>query len=332
MNWDMEISRVAEPKTQDAAWAQMAQTGVRSQRASFYWSVAKPDQNLPFDFTATDSLVTLAASHGIRLLPVVTQAPRWARQSDASNAPPSKDGAYAKYLRALIGRYGPQGDFWTLNPTLPKKPIREWQIWNEASANYQWTIPSGQDWALGYAKLLKASYAAIKDADPGARVVLGGLPNKSWTDLGHLYKVGHIHGYFDIAAVHPYTAAKHGPLTIVEKFREVLKSHGDGKAPIVVTESGLPASKGRSNDPSGFQTTDQGMADFLKQTYSDFAKNQTWKQLGVKRIYWYTWASSYKDWIFNYTGLLRYRREQHKDLLVAKPALGMYRQLATGKP
>jgi hypothetical protein len=308
----------------------MAASGVESQRTLFLWSAAQPSRGGPFDFRASDASVTLAVSHGIELLPVVAFAPRWARQSDAGNAPPSDPRAYAAYLRALIGRYGPHGTFWAQNRSLRKRPIRAWQIWNEPSASYQWTIPATADWAPGYGALLRASYRAVKAADPDARVVLAGLPNFSYRDLEHLYRVGHIHGSFDIAAVHPYSAVKHGVLTIVKRFRAVMRRHGDAGKQLWVTEFGLPASKGQSRDPSPLQTSDAGMARFMRETYDDFTSGRRWQKVGATRFYWYTWASSYSGWIFQFTGLWLYfpGADQGRDLLVPKPSLAVYRQLA----
>ena len=53
---------------------------------------------------------------------------------------------------------------------------------NEPSADYQWTIPAHTDWAPGYAKLLKASYRAIKESDPSAQVVIAGLNDGTQPD------------------------------------------------------------------------------------------------------------------------------------------------------
>jgi hypothetical protein len=329
-NWNFEVTASA-PQMQALNWARMAASGVESQRALFLWSAAQPSRGGPFDFSASDALVTLAVSHGIQLLPVVAFAPGWARKGGAANAPPSDLRAYASYLRALIGRYGPRGSFWALNRrVLPTRPIRAWQIWNEPSANYQWTIPAGADWAPGYGALLRASYRAVKDADPGASVVLAGLPNFSWRDLEHLYRVGRIHGSFDIAAVHPYSAVKHGVLKIVELFRAVMRKHGDGGKPLWVTEWGLPASKGQSPDPSPLQTTDGGMARFMRATYDDLTAGRRWQKLGVARVYWYTWASSYNGWIFQFTGLWQYipGAVNGQDALGTKPSLAVYRELA----
>jgi hypothetical protein len=327
MNWDQEIIDHSSAKTRTHEWARMAQNGVESVRAAFFWDQAQPTSDLTaIDFTATDALVTLAASHGLELLPIVIEAPRWARESDAQFAPPRDRAAYANYLRALVARYGPNGVFWDQHKNLHKRPIRAWQIWNEPSAPYQWTIQPHKDWAPGYAKLLKVSYPAIKDADPGARVVLAGLPNTSSQDLEHLYKVGKIHGFFDVGAVHPYTTQKGGVLTLAKMFRDVMNRYGDGSKKLWVTELGLPASKGKTNDPSSLQTDDAGMAKFIKDSYKDLIKHR--KKLRVDHVFGYTWASVYKGWIFKWTGLSHYTRDHGKDRLEAKPAFKTYRDLA----
>src|SRR2546423_12725127 len=149
MNWDLEVRFRASPETKVEQWGKMAASGVESARVSFLWAEAQPDESAPIDFTATDSLVTLAASHGIELIPIVLQAPRWARQSDADMAPPTKKGlqGYTDYLRAIIDRYGKTGTFWGTHKNLPKRPIKVIQVWNEASADYQWDIADGADWA-----------------------------------------------------------------------------------------------------------------------------------------------------------------------------------------
>jgi hypothetical protein len=326
-NWNFEITE-ASAQTKELAWRRMAAAGVESQRLLFAWSSAQPTPHGPFDFSATDADVTLAVSHGIELLPVVGHAPRWARRGDAQNSPPSAPSDYAAYLRALIARYGCRGTFWTEHPELPKRAIRTWQIWNEPSRNYQWTIPKGERWAPGYGALLRASYRAVKDADAGARVVIAGLPNRSWRALDRLYREGDVHGFFDVGSVHPYTLHDHGVLTIVRNYRRVMKTHGDGRKAIRVTELGVPASKGRANSDFALQTDDAGAARFLKQSLNDLVANRG--KLHVTRLNWFTWASSYAEGsVFDYSGLVAYRPgSEGAGSMRAKPALRAYRKLA----
>jgi hypothetical protein len=327
MNWDKDIRYHSTPETKRDAWDRMAEIGVESQRATFNWSTAQfygKDQD--FDWRATDSIVKLAATHHIRLLPVVMQAPPWARSRNKDNAPPKSPKPYVKYLKAAIKRYGPHGGYWKNHPNIPKVGLRDWQIWNEPSQPYQWTVSSNKDWAPGYAKLLKASYKGAKQADKSVRVVLAGLPGRSWEALAHLYDVGGIHGYYDVAAIHPYTGSAHGPLTIVRYFRTVMRQNHDSKRTLLVTETTLPASKGKATSKGEFETTDSGMASFVKEVYNDMIKNRTRYRIG--RVYWYTWASDYEGWTFDFTGLIRYRRGDVMGEEQEMPAYDAYRKLA----
>ena len=305
----------------------MGSTGAESARTSFDWASAQPKKNGAFRFGRTDRVVGLATQHGIELLPYVFHAPGWAQRYRATYSPPAHPADYARYLRALIGRYGPSGTFWTAHPELPPRPIRTWQIWNEPSKRYQWTIPKKMDYAPGYGALLRASYKTIKSADPGAKVVLAGLPDFSYLDLRHLYKKGHIRGYYDIAAVHPYTVKQHGVLTVIAHFKHVLVQQHDAKKPVWVTELGLPASAGKAQNSSPLQTDDNGMAAFLRQSYTDLMRKRNTKTYGVERAYWYTWASTYsgRGAIFNWSGLLRY--DERSGTTSPKPAYDEYLKL-----
>jgi Glycosyl hydrolase family 53 len=328
MNWDKDIRYHSSSAIKQDAWDRMAEIGVESQRATFNWSSAQfYGRNQDIDWKVTDSVVLLAAKRHIRLLPVVMQAPPWARSSrNKDNSPPKSPKPYTKYLTAAIKRYGPDGTYWKNHPKIPKMGLRDWQIWNEPSEDYQWDIPSDRDWAPGYAKLLKAAYEAAKQADEHVRVVLAGLPSRSWESLAHLYDVGGIHGYFDIAAVHPYTASAHGPLTIVRYFRTVMRQNHDSKKPVLVTETTLPASKGKATSKGQFETTDAGMAAFVKEVYRDMIKNR--KKYRIGGVYWYTWASDYEGWTFDFTGLVKYRRGDLVNETEEMPAYDEYRKAA----
>ena len=326
MNWDGEIETNAPDSLRDAENARMATHGVEAQRLVFEWMRAQPRRGLPFDHTKTDRAVRHSVAHGIDVLPVVILAPRWARQyRHVTHSPPKKWTDYARYLRALIDRYGEQGTFWTENPHLPRRPIRTWQIWNEPHLQFQWSIPSGMDYAPGYGKLLRGSYRTSKAKDPAATVVLGGLSNASWEYLAHLYRKGKIRGAFDVAALHPYTSKPGGISTLTKRFRIVMRRNGDRKKPIWITEMGLPASKGRIKSNNKLQTTDEGMASYLWNAYKILVKNRSSSLARVERVYWYNWASVYCCEQFRFTGLLSYDNE---DTVEPKPALDYYRRIA----
>ena len=204
--WDGKVKDKSGAPTRSHEWKRMKGSGVESARTAFDWSFAQPTRASDISFAQTDDLVRLATAQGIELLPVVTTPPRWARRTSEAYSPPSDPRDYANYVVALIGRYGPGGSFWAGNPQLQARPIRAWEVWNEPSLHYYWSAPDGEDWAAGYGELLRVTHKAIKHADPGARVVLAGLPNTSWDALRALYERGGVKGHFDVAAVHPFTA------------------------------------------------------------------------------------------------------------------------------
>ncbi|MDQ3936406.1 MAG: glycosyl hydrolase [Actinomycetota bacterium] len=326
MNWDGEIEANGSEMLRDAEHGRMATHGVETLRISFEWMRAQRRAGGPFSFARTDRVVRHAAMHGIDLLPVVILAPRWAREyPQVTHSPPKRTGDYTRYLRALIARYGPAGSFWTENPLVPKSPIRAWQIWNEPHLQFQWSIPTGVDYAPGYGKLLRASHRTIKFADRDASVVLGGISNFSWQYLDHMYKRGKIKGAFDVAALHPYTTKPEGVITLTKRFRIVMRRYKDGKLPIWITELGLPASQGRIRSNNKLQTTDTGMAQFLFRSYKHVVKNQASSLAGAQRVYWYNWASVYCCEQFRFTGLLQY---DNKETTTPKPALEQYRRSA----
>ena len=112
-------------------------------------------------------------------------------------------------------RYGPQGSLWAERPDLPRVPVRAWQVWNEPNLTRYW---SEQPFARSYVRLLRAADAALRAADPGATVVLAGLPNESWTALRRIYEAGG-RGHFDAVALHPYTRRPRDVLRLVRYAR-----------------------------------------------------------------------------------------------------------------
>lgn len=326
VNWDGEIELNAPDSVRDAELARMARSGVESKRLAFEWMRAQKRKGAPFNHMKTDRAVRHAAMHNIDVLPVVILAPKWARQyPNVGHSPPKSFVDYTRYLRALIARYGENGTFWLENPLVPKRPIRQWQIWNEPHLQYQWSIPTGMDYAPGYGKLLRASYKAIKAEDPGATVVLGGISNESWKYLQHMYDKGKIKGAFDVAALHPYTSKPEGVITLTKRFRIVLRRNGDARKQLWITELGLPASKGEIKSKNKLQTTDEGMARYLFRAYKQLVKNQSSSLANVQRVYWYTWATIYCCEQFRFSGLVRYDNRQ---TVTPKPALDQYTRSA----
>jgi Beta-galactosidase/Glycosyl hydrolase catalytic core len=308
--------------TRDGMFALMARSGVESVRALFYWPSIEANQGR-YNWTPFDREVGQAASHGLTVLATVQGSPRWASAGpsggDYAQYPPKNLSDYQAILTTLIGRYGPKGTFWAANPTIPKRPIREWQIWNEPSATYFLHVSNYRTY---YPKLLKAGYRAVKKADPRSKVVAAGLASflqetgkktYSWTDLAAFYKRGHIRKYFDIAAIHPFNPTPKATVDTVKEFRKVMNKYKDRRKPIYVTEFTFLGSKGKLNskdDYFGLEVTAKQQRKYLAATYKSLIKN---KGLRVKKAFWYALGSAYSpvscdngstDPTFQYAGLL----------------------------
>ncbi len=320
--------------------AVMVASGVESIRLVFHWTDAQPYRTLdevpaarrgayrlidgvPTDFAPFDRLVAAATIRRLRVLPVVTTAPRWAAKYPGKFAsPPDGTAAYASFARALAARYGPGGSFWAENRSLPRhRPIRVWQLWNEPNLRTSW---SDKRWPRPYVELLRAGRAAIRDVDPGARIVLAGFANYSWRSLAAVYRVPGARRLFDEVAIHPYTGQVGGVKTILERVRRTMRRNGDRRKPIAVTEFGWPSAKGKAKG-FGIEVTERGQAARVRKALIMFGRQR--RRLGISSVYWYTWIARERgaDSIFPYSAL---RRLEPDGTTVSKPALSAFRRTA----
>jgi hypothetical protein len=317
---------VAPEGDQDVQNALMARSGVESARAVFSWAAAQPEPGVPPDLSGTDALVARMTRHGMRVLPVVINTPLWARRyPDEDGSPPASLNDYAAYLRALIARYGPAGSFWSDHPELPRRPLREWQIWNEPHLQGFWASPD-EPWEDSYTDLLRVAHDTVKQADPGAKVVLAALADVSWRHVQKIYNAGG-RGLFDVMAMNFYTTHPRDEVRAVSHVRKVLKRNHNARMPVWLTEITWPAAKGRDKPRAKWQRawyqTDKGMAKRLTQAYAVLVKYHRSLRLG--RVYWYTWSSEYRRGdLFAFGGLLSFNGSVFK----ARPALRAYQRSA----
>jgi hypothetical protein len=318
----------ARDDVQDAQWDLMASSGVETVRTVFDWAEAQPGgRGTPIDFGRTDGVVQRAAMRNLEVLPIVFYAPRWARAYRGRfTSPPKRRADYVTYLASLVERYGPEGTFWSEHPELPKRPVREWQIWNEPHLPAYWDAPEKgpYGYARNYPLMLRASHNIVKSLDPGAKIVMAGLTQRAWEEIEVLYRRG-IKGYFDVAALQIFPQTVKRAVKATRFFRDAMKKRGDGRKPVYLTEITWPASKGRT---AGIkyqsQATPRGMASKLSGMYSAMAARR--RALGLGRVFWYTWSSPYGRGgsIFNYAGLQRF----DNGAFDPQPALAAYQRSA----
>ena len=327
----------------------MARGGVETLSAAFNWSVIQPYANaqsvpaaqrarfhpeggVPTDFSSSDQLVRSAASAGMRTLPVLVHAPGWARRDPGLEwSPPADPARYAGFTAAMVRRYGSSGSFWIEHPKLRRLPIRAWQVWNEPSAgdvhntqSIYWAEPDPTE--QNYVTLLHAAHDAIKQADPSAQVLVGGLLGRSWLTLQLIYDRGG-RPYFDAIALHPYTAQPQDVVHIVDLNRTVADQAGDAAKPMILSEMGWPPFNRRQVARKGFKQTSAIQAGWAQEALRSLLSAR--RRLNIAGIVWYGWLGhdSAPDDAFDYSGLNHLDR---RGRVTPKPALAVFRQIARG--
>jgi hypothetical protein len=289
--------------------ARIHRGGVDSVRMPIFWSAVQPTQGGAPEWSGVDAAVGRAAQAGVDVLPYFSSAPAWAVPSGSvpgthglAAAPirlPATGAAvsaWSAFLRLAVERYGPGGVFWTTHASIPARPIRTWQIWNEENFKYFVVRPNPAE----YGKLVRASSTAIKGVDPGAKILLGGLfarPNEARFKvkppqayfasdfLAQMYKrTPGIKSKFDGIALHPYTSEYQNLAPDIEEVRAVLKANGDAGKGLWITELGW--SSETPNTADSFAKGVRGQVKQLKGSFSMLTRNQArWHLRGV---YWFS--------------------------------------------
>jgi hypothetical protein len=284
--------------------------GVDSVRVPIVWADVQSAPGTAFDWTSVDSTVAAASSAGLEVLPFLYGAPTWAVPSalvpgsgGAAKAPaflPVRSGlqrtGWQQFAREAVLRYGPGGSFWATNPSVPPRPIRNWQIWNEPNFKYFVARPNPTE----YGKLVNLSYAAIKGADPGAKLILAGLFTKpieatfrrrppqayfatDFLDRMYMSTPG-VKRKFQGVALHPYTDSYKNFSGYIEEARDVLKAHGDGGKGLWLTEISWSSQRPRAGN--SFNKGPSGQVRELKGAFNLLRANQ--RRWRIQRVYWFS--------------------------------------------
>jgi hypothetical protein len=273
-------------------------------RVPVQWFAVQPSARGRYEWAGLDQAVEVAARANLTVLPFLYGTPAWLAH-DPTKMPIDSGRArraWVAFVEAAIRRYGPGGEFWTEHapaaaainyvPAIPKpRPIRTWQIWNEANFFY-FAYPVSPS---RYARLLKLTHGAVKRVDPGAKVVLSGLfgdPDEGGKRgmaaagfLRALYKTPGIKADFDGVALHPYAFHVEELEELVEDVRAVVRENHDAGAGLYITEMGW----GSQNDPRrvAFEQGIRGQARELRGAYRYLIENR--RRLNLKGTYWYSW-------------------------------------------
>ena len=310
------------PAYRDAALRRIAAAGAGTVRQTLDWAAVEPTPGVR-DWSRYDDYVGAAARYGVRVLPVVFNAPDWASSRPAAGAvratyPPADNDRFAAFAADAVRRYGPSGSFWAAHPELPRVPLTGWQVWNEPNLPVYW---GGRPDPAAYVALLRTASAAMKAADPATEVITAGMPQSrlgipltSYIDA--MYAAGGL-GSFDAVAINPYAANAAGVLGFLRQVRRVMNRRGDRSAKLWATEIGWS-----DGGPTGrFRLGPRGQAKAVRATIRELWRAR--RALRLQGVIYFNWrdAQPYpggRDFWGLHTGLLGMQGR-------AKPALHAFR-------
>ncbi len=315
--------------------------GIGSIRQLVPWGAVQPTEKGEYQWAVLDPIVEAASRKGMRLLPFVYGTPRWLNRDErrlpVDNA--RQRGNWTRFLKALVGRYGPGGKFWAerapgvvsyeSEAIRRPQPIRDWQIWNEVNFfyfAYPVSVPR-------YARLINISGAAIKSVDPKANVMLSGLfgePKQKGPKgmdaaefLKQLYRYPGIKNRFDSISLHPYSVDAESLEEMVEEIHQVTRESRD-RPGFYITELGW----GSENNfqQVAFEQGPRGQVKQLRDSYTYMLENRG--RLNLKAAYWFSWKDLKDSCSFcDSVGLFR-----EGSGFKPKPAWHAFVKISRGKP
>ncbi len=149
-------------------------------RNALLWADAEPSEGT-FNWSALASLdneLANASARGIQVLLIVRDTPAWAQMYAGYSCGPVKAdklAAFAEFMYQVVKRY-----------SAAPYNVRYWQIWNEPDVDYTTVNPdsvygcwgkSGDPYYGGeyYGDMLAQVYPRLKEGNPQAQLVVGGL-------------------------------------------------------------------------------------------------------------------------------------------------------------
>jgi hypothetical protein len=192
---------------EDAVAPLMRGVGASIDRLELRWDEVEPSPG-ERRWARFDRLFDAAERWGLRLLPVLIGAPRWAvgRDADAGAGPPSDWLAWQRFASDAAARYGAR--------------VAAWEVWNEPNIREFWRGTVDE-----YARLLRLAYPSLSATAP---VLLGGMVQDDGSWLRALVRA---EAPFDVVAWHVY-----GDAAELLRLAPLTRSLTD--RPIWVTEAG----------------------------------------------------------------------------------------------
>ena len=217
-------------------------TGAGWLRFDLQWELVQSSGPTAYNWAVYDRIVDTVGKYQLKMIATLITTPQWARGScQGGGCPPSDQAAFAAFAAKAAARYQPKG-------------LQVWEVWDEPNTAESWQPKPD---ALAFAKLLQATYPALRMANPQAIVISGGLSSQPSDGvniaeidyLPQLYAAG-VKGSFDALGAHPYTYpfipshnSQQGWSRLSQtasNLRQTMTANGDAAKKIWLTEFGAP--------------------------------------------------------------------------------------------
>jgi hypothetical protein len=226
------------PSFMRAMFSQAAAMGAATIRLDVAPALVFPDAPSQPDFSGLDEVMALGAQYHLRIVADLVTIPPWL--ADCPPSVPSSDAARCatddlQAYGSLIGQIVTHAD----------PAIRDWEVWNEPDRGQFFHGTPSQ-----YAWMLRTAHDAIKQVDPQAQVLLGGISSTAGsTWLAQVLAVPGADAVqaFDIANVHE-RGWLDGLAGDIHAWRAMFAGLGF-TGPLWVTEHGYPSDPASQYDP-----------------------------------------------------------------------------------
>jgi hypothetical protein len=260
------------PGAGGVAWmARAREAGAGGNRWELRWDAIERVRG-SYDWAEVDRVVAANQGAGMPLLAILIGTPIWA--GTAAGAPPVGLDAPSIMPDGSLNSANPWGRFVHDLASRYRGRIDAYEIWNEPNRPDFWSGSPAQ-----YYRLLSVATAAIRHADPAAKVVFGGIDG--YRDLTFLDGVLEVamadpappgrRGGFDVLGWHVY----HRPIDVYVgtwAIRERLRARGLAQ-PIWITETNVAAwddrrIRGEGAQPYRWSATGQEQATFVLEAFA----------------------------------------------------------------
>lgn len=129
-------------------------------RVDLSWATLQPTSPDSVDWSGLDRVMAGARKRGLHVLGVLAYTPAWARAPGCVTftCPPADPAAFSRFAAAAVSRY-------------PQDLLDAVEVWNEPNLVTSWSAPD----PVAYGTLFAQVAAAVHRAQPGTRVLVGGL-------------------------------------------------------------------------------------------------------------------------------------------------------------